>query len=83
MVKVENQMNYGFDDPPFVELCDCDESHVRCLAENFEHVKREYYWIIREFVCLKCEMVWIKRTYVVGKGDNWEIIQEPTGDDDE
>ncbi len=83
MVKVENQMTYRFDDPPFVELCDCDESHVRCLDENVEHVKREYYWIVREFVCIKCEMGWIKRTYVVGKGDNWEIYQEPTGDDDE
>jgi hypothetical protein len=78
MVRVENQMSYNFDEPSFVELCNCHESHVRCLSEEFEHVKREYYWIVRHFICMKCEMGWIKRTYVVGKGDNWEIFQQPT-----
>jgi len=78
MIKVENTMHYGFDDPSHVNLCDCNEKHVRCLSETFEHEKREYYWIIREFVCLQCEMCWVKRTYCVGKGDNWEITQQPT-----
>ena len=83
MVKVENQMTYNFDDPPFVELCDCPTHYVELIDEKFEHIKRDYYWIVRRFICLECEMGWIKRTYVVGKGDNWEIYQEPTGDDDE
>ena len=82
MVKVENTMSYTFDEPSFVELCDCHENHVELLEETVEHVKREYYWIVKVFICMNCEMSWIKRTYCVGKGDNWEITQLPTGEEE-
>tara|TARA_R110002110_G_scaffold415023_1_gene647518 strand:+ start:2071 stop:2325 length:255 start_codon:yes stop_codon:yes gene_type:complete len=83
MVTVENTVTYLFDDPSQVELCDCNEGHVELLNLDVEHIKREYYWIIREFLCMNCEMVWVKRTYCVGQGDNWEIIQPAynTGDE--
>jgi len=82
VVKVENTMSYTFDEPSFVVLCDCHENHVELLDETVEHVKREYYWIVKEFICMNCEMSWIKRTYCVGKGDNWEITQLPTGEEE-
>ena len=82
MVRVENQMCYTFDEPSFIDLCDCHESYVECMDERIEHEKRDYYWIIKEFLCHKCEMIWLKRTYVIGKGDNWEIIQQPTGEEE-
>lgn len=83
MVKVENIMSYDFDDPPFVELCDCPEHYVELVEDiEIEHVKRDYYWIVKRFICLNCEMGWTKRTYVVGKGDNWQIWQEPRSEEE-
>jgi hypothetical protein len=83
MVVVVNDFSYHFDCPSEIELCDCDESHVELMSLKVEHEKREYYWIIKEYLCMNCEMMWLKRTYCVGKGNHWEIIQEPynTGDE--
>lgn len=83
LVKVKNEILYTFDEPSEIELCDCDESHVRLMDLQVEHEKRENYWIIKEFLCMNCEMMWLKRTYCIGKGDNWKITQEPTNIGDE
>lgn len=76
MVQVTNDFR-SIDGLNHFELCDCDEKYVELMDTEVIYEKRDYYWIEKEYLCLNCEMMWKKKTYVVGKGDNWEITQLP------
>jgi len=63
--------------------CECDDSFVRHQKTYVEHIKREYYEVVKWFSCLNCECHWNKVTYAVGK-DSWiEIIQQPYKEEEE
>ena len=66
---------------PDVELCDCECSQ-EILHTNVIHEKRNRFWIEYTLVCLECEMGWIEKIYVISKGREIEISQQPTGDEE-
>lgn len=63
--------------------CECHDKYVQHQKTYVEHIKREYYEVVKWFWCLNCECHWNKVTYAVGK-DSWiEITQEPHVEEEE
>jgi hypothetical protein len=56
-----------------VELCDCS-CQQEIVKTTVEHIKREYYWIIYDLVCIECDMSWEEHIYVVSKGRDFKNV---------
>lgn len=84
-MKIENDYTgwiHGKEYPSSVELCDCHERYQTTMSTDVEWVKREYYWIHYEILCMECEMVWVDSVYLVGQGKSIIIVQQPTGEEE-
>jgi len=73
----------GKEYPEEVELCPCNPGHQETMDVRFEHVKRDYYWVHYDQLCMECEMCWTESIYLIGQGRSIIVTQMPTGDEEE